>query len=191
MKQQMWGLTIPQPWATCIVDGPKRVENRDWRPRVSLPFWIALHAGQTDDKVSLDWVKSVHPKLVSPVFWERGAIIGVCRVVEVVAYAELTAEQQDDHDAWLSGPWCWMLDDVVGLSTPVKCKGALGLWRLEDAVLQEVRREYAQTKGFAAPHQAAPRPRTAPTPGRRRGALLVGKAVNDVMERIRGNHGKE
>jgi hypothetical protein len=42
------GLTFQQPYASAIIDGPKRVENRSWMPPARLrgsAFWIAVHAG--------------------------------------------------------------------------------------------------------------------------------------------------
>jgi hypothetical protein len=42
-----YGLTLLQPYASAILDGPKRVENRPWRR--NLPpkgRWYALHAGK-------------------------------------------------------------------------------------------------------------------------------------------------
>lgn len=147
-RAPLFGLTIQQPWANCIVYGSKRVENREWRPRRAVPFWLAIHAGQTDDRVNEEWVRTHFPQLGPTMFWERGAILGVCRVVEVVAYLDMPEEQQEQHNAWLSGPWCWILQDVVGLVEPIKCKGAQGLWLLPDDLLMEVRREYVRTNAI-------------------------------------------
>ena len=43
----MLALTIHQPWASAIVLGPKRVENRTWRPPATLVGQrLAVHAGK-------------------------------------------------------------------------------------------------------------------------------------------------
>lgn len=40
-------LTVLQPFASAIIDGPKRVENRDWRFKVPAGGrWIGVHAGK-------------------------------------------------------------------------------------------------------------------------------------------------
>jgi len=54
MKRNIWGLTIIQPWAAAIALGPKRIENRTWRPsNRMLGEFIAIHAGK---KVDTSWV---------------------------------------------------------------------------------------------------------------------------------------
>lgn len=138
----IFGLTLRQPWATSIVDGPKRVENREWKPRVAVPFWLAIHAGLGADTDDEEWVRPMFPGLAPARLWERGAIIGVCRVVEVVSFRDMPSSQYDEHKAWAVGPWCWILDSVTRLPRPVRCKGALGLWRLGDALLDDVCREW-------------------------------------------------
>jgi len=42
-------LTILQPWATLIAHGPKRIENREWKPPRTLD-WLAIHAGATPQR---------------------------------------------------------------------------------------------------------------------------------------------
>lgn len=43
-----WGLTLLQPYASAIIAGPKRVENRPWRRMIpDNGLWVGLHAGKT------------------------------------------------------------------------------------------------------------------------------------------------
>lgn len=121
-------LTIWQPWADAIVHGPKRVENRTWRPRgVEPPFRLAIHAGKLG-KSALPIVRSLWPGVgrieacsySAPLL--SGYIIGLATVARVVPESECEA------DPWACGPWCWVLEDVVALEMPVPARGYPGLW---------------------------------------------------------------
>lgn len=71
------GITIRQPWATCILTGAKTIENR---PRPWKPSWVLLHAGQSTDRAAL------HTPLVARTIRGRdlatGAVIGVARIID-------------------------------------------------------------------------------------------------------------
>ena len=43
-------LTVQQPWAWCIVHGPKRIENRSWQSHYRGP--LLIHAGQSQSRVT-------------------------------------------------------------------------------------------------------------------------------------------
>lgn len=138
----MKALTIHQPWASAIVDGPKRVENRTWRPPSSLiGQQLAIHAGLHEpDELIIDTVQFYWQKC--PVYVEdfrRGVILGVVTVTDVMDVATAWPK----HRPWATGPWCWELDDVRQLQVPVPCKGRQGLWTLpedvEAQVLEQVR----------------------------------------------------
>lgn len=70
------GISIRQPWATCIVVGAKTIENR-LRPW-PWPGWILLHAGQQIDRPAL------RVPLVARTIRGRelltGAVIGIARL---------------------------------------------------------------------------------------------------------------
>lgn len=121
-----------QPWAWAIAAGHKRVENRS-RP-IGYRGELAIHAGKSKkwmrglslatallfDKLESDWEK----KLV------YGAIVASARLVAclpVEAIEALNAEEPDRYP-FATGPWCWILEDVVRLETPMPCRGAQGLW---------------------------------------------------------------
>lgn len=130
---QLVGLTLHQPWASAIVLGPKRVENRGWAPSrrlVEQGLFLAIHAGNTLDKrAALDLVHSEDwpeaPR--SPRAYPLGCILGVAQVLEVVSLERDPMHPIAD-DPWAIGTWCWRLADVWRLSEPVACKGAQGLW---------------------------------------------------------------
>jgi hypothetical protein len=132
----LYALTIRQPWANCIVHGDKRIENRTWpppNPVVGEP--LAIHAGMVldDDPATTHFVYDV----MQMPFWDeselvRGAIIGVARLVEVL---------QASDDRWFSGPYGWVLEDVLPIE-PVVCRGRPGVWTVPTAVLATVREHY-------------------------------------------------
>lgn len=119
----MRALTVRQPWASAIVHGSKRVENRT---RTCTPQLLAIHAACAGD-----------PADGLP----RRAILGVARVYGAVLLSELRRQARTDPRArseldWALGPWCWRIDRVWCLPEPLPvARGQLGLWRLPDDVL--------------------------------------------------------
>ncbi|MGW2109517.1 hypothetical protein [Streptomyces sp. NPDC001948] len=129
------GITIRQPWATCILAG-KRTENRPanwpWRG------WVLLHAGKAKPDPAL-----LRDPLVATAIrgreLHRGAVIGVAR---------LTDCHPDQGPERCSSPWAQrdvhhlVLADVHELPLPVPATGALPAWKptqdLVDHVLQQL-----------------------------------------------------
>ncbi|WP_331725501.1 hypothetical protein OG596_38190 (plasmid) [Streptomyces sp. NBC_01102] len=129
------GITIRQPWATCILAG-KRTENRQanwpWRG------WVLLHAGKAkpDPGVLRDPLvaTAIHGREL-----HRGAVIGVAR---------LTDCHLDQGPERCTSPWAQrdvhhlVLTDVHELPLPVPATGALPAWKptqdLVDHVLQQL-----------------------------------------------------
>ncbi|MFF8960786.1 hypothetical protein [Streptomyces sp. NPDC014894] len=129
------GITIRQPWATCILAG-KDVENRprpwSWRG------WLLLHTGQITERAPL------RDPLVATAIRDRTlptrAVIGVAR---------LTDCHQDPAGTAPCSPWAQpgahhlVLADVQELALPIPWPhGRLGAWRppqdLTDQVLLQL-----------------------------------------------------
>lgn len=83
-----------------------------------------------------------------------GMIVGQARIVGVVdrelsawsvheasGFRDLTSEER----AWWFGGFALVLADVVELQEPVPCKGALGLWRVPEAIEAEARAALRRT----------------------------------------------
>jgi len=133
-------LTIWQPWASAIVLGHKRVENRTWSSSHRGP--LAIHAGLRIDPDGADVLADVG--VILPLRCEdlpRGAILGYVDLVDVVRYPsggdgrEAQGRLLDAPDPYglmldrlAMGPWCWILRNPRVLPQPVEVKGHQGLW---------------------------------------------------------------
>jgi hypothetical protein len=136
----MRALTLWQPWASCIVRGPKRIENRPWKPFACVTGKrIAIHAGKTWDPVGAEFCA------------ERGfylrrdeapllAIVGTAFVERWVAPRDADTLPEDQLQ-WFFGPFGWVLRDVRPLTKPIFCRGARGLWIISDPIVDELTRE--------------------------------------------------
>ncbi|MEU5836358.1 hypothetical protein ABZ820_22190 [Streptomyces diacarni] len=128
------GITIRQPWATCIL-ATKRVENRPaawpWRG------WLLLHSGKRLDRPAL------RDPLVATAIRGRelhlGAVIGAALLVDC------HPDRGPEHctSAWAQrGVHHLILHDVRELPLPVPATGALSAWKptqhLVDQVLQQL-----------------------------------------------------
>lgn len=155
----MKALTLIQPWAFAIEHLGKTVENRTWPPPSgAIGQRFCIHAGKSIDCDALadfcsDPLLDSHgddrsmPRgaiTCSAVLrgWVRGSqdLVALSReVLEVVG--DVTPERALDvvRSKWWAGPIGWVLDDVRGLTEPVPCRGALGLWTVPDDVAARVR----------------------------------------------------
>ena len=119
-------LTICQPWAWCIVHGPKRYENRSWRYDHRGP--LLIHVGRSRRRMTPEVFAQLARLGLEPpdpdclVF---GAIVGVCRVVDCVPV------EQAYGDAWAVGPWCIKLANVHALVDPIPCRGQRRVFDVE------------------------------------------------------------
>lgn len=148
-------LTLWQPWASAIVSGPKRVENRIWAPPegvIGRRIWI--HAG-------LSYAQDRHAQLLA--LWPEldelvlptGAILGSAvvagyghddRVMHRARVGAATPAIFDDP--WWIGPYGWLLDDVRALPEPVPCRGMQKLWRVPADALARCRAQHAANGGL-------------------------------------------
>lgn len=129
-------LSIRQPWASAIVFGEKRIENRTWRPHqiLSGPFAIWIHASGTIEEIhphehaGLDEFRRAHPELRWPDFCKW--VLAPTSVILGAAVVDRVVEAPPaGQESWWAGPLAWVLRDVVPLSEPVRASGRLSLWR--------------------------------------------------------------
>ena len=139
----MRGLTLWQPWGTCVSRWGKRIENRPWKPWDSIIGQvIAIHAGKKmDDECLNKLYRNETPAgliTLSRRDFPRGAIIGVATVAGCVT---------ESSDPWFFGPFGWILKDVRELAEPIPARGMQGLWPIPPALEAMIRDQLALDTG--------------------------------------------
>jgi hypothetical protein len=123
-------LSIRQPWAWCILYANKRVENRTWYTNYRGPIYI--HAGLKVQRHAVEDLREVIEAI--PKAWRPpalcGAIIGTATIVDCARPEDVPEAQHE----WVTGPWCFVLDDVNPLANPIAYKGALGFFEVSAAL---------------------------------------------------------
>ena len=139
-------ITLHQPWASAIIEGPKRIENRDWPPPPSIigrRIWI--HVGKTYDDENYAAVAELWPELLKdcpPMSAILGSVIVHGAVHED---GHVVGDVFEEHaarflgDVWFSGPYGWVLGDVRKIR-PVSCRGHQKIWTVPTEILAECRR---------------------------------------------------
>ena len=124
----MKALSINQPWAWCIVNGYKGVENRDWNTKMRGE--ILIHAGKKFDKGGYDFIKSQFPEIPLPdrIAFEdmMGGIVGKVILTHVVHESAINLLTERDRP-WFFGEYGFILDDATSCELK-PCKGELGFF---------------------------------------------------------------
>ncbi len=129
----MKAITLCQPYASLIVLGEKRIENRTWPTKYRGP--ILVHAGQ-----SRKWLDAYDPL---PEFMPFGAILGVARLAVCIPLTRIRQPAPLGRLEWVrthehtEGPWCWVLENVTRLADPIPYTGRQGLFNIPDDVLPD------------------------------------------------------
>ena len=158
-------LTILQPWTWCICHGDKRIENRTWSPRFSLPFELVIHSGVrplgkryrdvaravdqlTEDGIDIPSTWSdlaPDDALDRRPYFDWSCIVAVATVTEIIERP--TPIQQLSY--WWAGPIGWKLDHVRVLPKPVPCRGYQGLWQMPTIVQNRVHAQLRTRESLA------------------------------------------
>lgn len=156
----MRGLSLTQPWATLVAIGKKRVETRSWG--TDYRGRIAIHAAKKFP-VEAKYIVTEQPfaaalgwNLIGNVYLPLGMILATadvldCRRTETVIQPTLptllrsarswSVEPGSDEyqfGDYTPGRWAWLLGNVVQLTKPVPCKGALQLWKVPDPIIAAI-----------------------------------------------------
>lgn len=152
-------LTFKQPWAWCVTNETKRVENRTWEPKGDWRGPLALHAGKTLAPADLarlqEALAAQGQRAPRRQDLTLGAVVALTRLVDIHP-----ADRRKCDEAcrgWGEFPtrrelrgktlYHWCLGEVTVLKKPVACTGALQLWKLPDdvaaAVAAQTRRSHA------------------------------------------------
>lgn len=160
-----FALTLWEPWASAIVFGPKRVENRIWAPPANVigkRIWI--HAGVRIDRERWAKVEALWPELRARSF-VAGAEkkLAVARIIGsaiVAGYGHAkpgnafiapedvvrgAATEAIFTDPWWMGPYGWLLADVRACE-PVEVRGFQKLWRPPATIAEKL---LARDRGVA------------------------------------------
>lgn len=169
-REPLKAVTLLQPWASCMIPGPKTTENRTWK--LTLPErggrWLALHAAlrfdqgvvAEPDAMVRQHLRRLWPEMPDFEQMPVGAMLGVIHVPAVDEIEPIT-----EQDEWASGPIGWRVDYRIALREPLPCKGAQGLWNPPPAALAAL---WALFPTPLAPPPAQPDPTAAPAPRRPR-----------------------
>ena len=114
-------LSIRQPWAWLIVSGIKNIENRKWATKYR--GTLLIHASKKWDQAGFDFANAMGkfvPDRKDHVF---GAIVGKVNLVDCVT---------SHGSRWFFGSQGFVLEDPGKFTTPIPCRGQLGLWRFRE-----------------------------------------------------------
>jgi hypothetical protein len=107
--------------------------------------WFAFHGGaiptsQAKLRSVIGEAESlrriVRPEDTSLISWKTFCPTGI------VAVARYTGHVTESPSFWFSGPIGWTWSRLVVLPQPIPCKGAQGLWRIPDGILDEIRIQF-------------------------------------------------
>ena len=128
----MHTLTIKQPWASLIMSGRKRVENRGWKTDYRGP--LAIHAGKAVDPPAFDFLEEIGIDTTELRNAPTGVVLGTVELVDIVEFRpgcrQVNAFDQHDiqSDPFACGPFCWILSNPRPLAKPIPARGRLVLW---------------------------------------------------------------
>lgn len=127
----MKALSIWQPWASLIIAGPKRVENRNWGTPWRGP--LLIHASKAQGEKP-DWQGPIDDIDGQPEFdaLPFGALLGIVKLTACVMYDE---DKRVRRHSWASGPVCWVMLDPQPFAEPIPYRGQRKLFDVPDDIL--------------------------------------------------------
>lgn len=141
MHHSAWkSLTVCQPYSALIALGDKRVENRIWSTPYRGP--LVIHAG-----ASKGWLNTYAGELPEPLHYS--ALLCVVDLIDCLHFSPAMRRRPPAGYGWLAehvhaeGPYCFILDNLRVLPTPIPCAGKQGLWTLPADVAQKLERQLA------------------------------------------------
>ncbi len=124
-------LSLWQPWASCIAEGLKQYETRDWS--TSYRGLLAIHAARRPCTTDLQYlVRDQAEQLPNPL--PLGVVVCLARLVDVLPTAQVSAEPGflDSLEYRLGdytpGRYAWKLEVMQVYDPPIPASGSQGLW---------------------------------------------------------------
>lgn len=142
----MKAITICQPYASAIMSGIKRVENRDWPTNYRGP--LLIHSGKSRQWLdSYDGAQMEEMEQAGFKFDEDGQLIithpeyfgAIIGIVDLVGCTKLDKylEYIGNQDAWAFGEYCWIIENPRWVKPVIPYRGQLGLFNVPDEVVKE------------------------------------------------------
>lgn len=167
----MKALTLWRPWPRLILEHGKDIENRTWKPPVSiLGKRIAIHAGKQVDSYGISRIMTLlkgdavaYGHDMQDLCGPEQVIVGTVVVLGwvrppvappakrewgVILNGHAGEIERYNSSPWLEGPYGWALFDPQPLRSPLPCKGRQGLWTVPGDIEQEIRDQMDRARGF-------------------------------------------
>lgn len=139
----MKAITICQPYAQLIARGEKRIENRTWPTKYR--GLIAIHAGKSREWLEFNDESRFYCSGDKLIF---GAVLATAQLIDCLMLADAATKHPWTRGyKHAQGPWCWILDEIQRLASPIPWKGAQGLWNFPDDTFAPGR-EYLEIPAF-------------------------------------------
>lgn len=131
----MKALSVQQPWAWLLINGPKDVENRTWRTDYTGP--LLIHAPRTVDMASWDYIGK---RVSRPVFDHLKKACETEKITRqaIVGRVDLARCVTESPSRWFEGPFGLMVVNPMRIDVLVWYSGRQGLFDVDDALLAQV-----------------------------------------------------
>ena len=133
--KQMTAFCIAQPWASCIFEHGKNVENRS--ANLKKRGTIAIYASKSKKNKRFDYCKEEYGIDKNWDDMAKGAILGFVDIVNVITDDTVTGKTKK----WFNkGDYGYVLSNPYMLKKPVKVvltKGAVIFWSLKGKALRD------------------------------------------------------
>ncbi len=149
----MKALTLYQPWASLIAEGPKTVETRSWPAPISvIGQRIAIHAGKRQVRITGENDPELHRAitLAHGPQWQKnlplGAVVATAKLTGCFRVTGWNRDGKLDLEGFGTGAesivpdlfgdfrverWLWVLEEIEKLDPPEPATGRRMLWEWE------------------------------------------------------------
>ncbi len=128
-------LSLTEPYATLIKNGIKTIETRSWKTNYRGKLYIQA----SSTKIPKEYKNNEElMNLVDINCLNYGNIICSCELVDCIEmtdeFIEKIKKNKNEYitGVYAVGRYAWILKNIKILDKPIKAKGHLGIWNLED-----------------------------------------------------------
>ena len=128
-------LSITEPYATLIKKGIKTIETRSWK--TSYRGKLYIHASST--RIPKEYRENKElMNLIKEEELSFGKIICSCELMDCVEMTEKFINKIKENEKeyitgfYKEGRYAWILGNIEVLKEPIKAKGHLGIWNMEE-----------------------------------------------------------